>query len=917
LTAIFISHRSSDNADAKQLKAWLAGLGFERLFLDFDPMDGIPAGVDWEERIYKELRRCEALLIVLTPAWLASPWCGAERAIAREKGKKIFVVRTKPVPSGSVTPARQEVDLTQDRAGALEKLRRGLLESGLDPTGSFARDTSRPVFPGLDAFDVEDAAVFFGRDEESRAAAERMRALRRQPAGSPRLLLITGASGSGKSSLMRAGVVPRLRKERHAWIVARPFRRGIDPLGALATALASAWPSEQLEAKAQEFRVAIERDGLLAVVPSLRARIGSPEATVVLAIDQAEELLIADERSSRLLELLGAALAASTRELMALATIRSDQLGLWQAHPAIADGTAHGPLQFEPFPLGPMPINRVAELIRKPAELIDVAVEDALVDAIRAELTTTDALPLLAYTLRELHERFGADNRLTLSDYVTLGRLEGSVRTQADTAINAETLSREDREALRAAFIPRMVRATDDGGFAREPALREALEPRVQAFIQRLVDARLLRTGTDSQGRATLEIAHEALLRVWPLLAGWLADDARKLAALAGLRRAAAAWDQSGRSPAYLDHRDQRLTELQGMLTEQRWSADLESAERDYLAACAAGQAQRAKRRRLLQRALVAASLVLLASSLIAGWQWWEAKRQAEIAESRTKEAEESRAAAEASAERLAAINEQLRSSRSLRFTNSPGEPAVVGPNWYAVASLNAGASVMISGAGAARFTGSGFLAKGELFRPDWAGRTLLVTTSHVFGDCPSCLTPQGASFVFPSIDRAKKYPIGELLFASKHNMGLAILATVGALPAESRVIGELVAPSFLDEVPELVAPKPDAGSTVNPDPSHPLRTDLVTLSYGTIERESGFSFLISMITGRALQEGRNLIYRFSDSGPGASGAPVYDASTGGLICVHQGANRGQLPGAPTGSFCNWIYDDISEMSAM
>jgi hypothetical protein len=112
MTAIFISHRSSDNAEAQRLRAWLATQGhkqlfLEQLFLDFDPADGIPAGVDWEQRLYRELCRCQALLIVLTPAWLASMWCRDELAIAREKGA-IFVVRVEPCADGPLIPAIQD-----------------------------------------------------------------------------------------------------------------------------------------------------------------------------------------------------------------------------------------------------------------------------------------------------------------------------------------------------------------------------------------------------------------------------------------------------------------------------------------------------------------------------------------------------------------------------------------------------------------------------------------------------------------------------------------------------------------------------------------------------------------------------------------------------------------------------------------
>jgi hypothetical protein len=167
MTAIFISHRSSDEAETRALRDWLSAQGHEQLFLDFDPEDGIPAGVDWEQRLYRELRRCQALLVVLTPAWLSSMWCRSELAIAREKGKAIFVVRVEHCPNGPLIPAIQEVDLTFDREASLAKLAWGLKEHGLDPASAFDFKPDRPIYPGLAAFDVEDAAIFFGRSEES------------------------------------------------------------------------------------------------------------------------------------------------------------------------------------------------------------------------------------------------------------------------------------------------------------------------------------------------------------------------------------------------------------------------------------------------------------------------------------------------------------------------------------------------------------------------------------------------------------------------------------------------------------------------------------------------------------------------------------------------------------------------------
>lgn len=488
MTAIFISHRSSDNAEAAALQRWLADQGHERLFLDFDPADGIPAGVDWEQRLYQELRRCQALLIVLTPAWLASKWCSNELAIAREKGKAIFIVRVKPCADSPVIPALQEVDLTVDREAALAKLARGLKEHGLDPASAFDWKPGRPIYPGLAAFDVDDAAIFFGRSEESWEVVERLRHMRLQAVGSPKLLLITGASGSGKSSLMRAGVLARLRKELPSWIVARPFRRGGDALGALADSLAWAFPPDRRPASLEAITARLAReDGaaqLIAISRELRLAFDRPEATLVVALDQAEELLAAEhaDDAARLLGLLRGTLARVGNEILVLATIRSDRLAGWQQHASIKATAKHGALPFEMLPLGPMPMARIGEIVRGPAAYEGLRIDDDLVDAIRADTATPDALPLLAYTLQYLHRHFAEKGQLTLVDYRSFGGLEGSVRSQADAAIPIDKLSQEDRSALQEAFVPGLVRATAEGGFSRSRARLAALPSRAGAL---------------------------------------------------------------------------------------------------------------------------------------------------------------------------------------------------------------------------------------------------------------------------------------------------------------------------------------------------------------------------------------------------------------------------------------------------
>ena len=650
VTAIFISHRSTDAAEAAALKRWLSSEGHTELFLDFDPMDGIPAGVDWEQRLYRELRRCQALLVVLTPAWLESKWCSNELAIAREKGKAVFVVRTQPCVGGPLIPSLQEIDLTTERSTGLSKLAKGLKEHGLDPANAFAWNADRPIYPGLSSFDVDDASIFFGREAESLAACEAMRRLRLQPPGSPKLLLITGASGSGKSSLMRVGLLARLRNEPASWIVARPFRRGRDGLNELAAVLASVFPGNRQFPSAEQIRERLlasdSPSQLLALARELRAATNRAGATLVLALDQAEELLASDAGPDAvaLLDLVRAALEDSAEELMVVATIRSDRLDAWLQHPSVKAGEGSAGLFFESFPLGPMPMDRLGDIVRKPAAWEGVTIDDDLVDALKQDTATADALPLLAYTLRHLYGLHGADQRLTLHEYRSIGGLEGSIRTQAERVVDIGRLEHATLEAMRDAFVPGLVRATEDGSFVRAPSRLSLLPPTAQPLFRRLCDeARLVVIDRDRDGQETVDIAHEALLRVWPLLSGWLKDDTVRLQQLATVERASLDWISHREHLDFLIHRRDRLLEVEALVTVRRFGDHLSDSVLAYIAACRKAENDGdARERQIAERELrdarelalrrkiqvqgtaVAAALLLLVAA-VAVWQWDQA----------------------------------------------------------------------------------------------------------------------------------------------------------------------------------------------------------------------------------------------------------------------------------------------------
>ena len=173
------------------------------------------------------------------------------------------------------------------------------LEQGL--SGS-RPDPTRAPYPGFPAFEEADAAVFFGRSAEILSARETLEALRRHNRDVPRLVLFLGSSGSGKSSLIRAGLIPRLKKDEKNWLPIRPFRPQDepDPLDALAFAIAGTYKdlhlacdSDLLRGRLRSAAASTPIDGgeLLRIVRELASAANRREATVLLTVDQAEELL--------------------------------------------------------------------------------------------------------------------------------------------------------------------------------------------------------------------------------------------------------------------------------------------------------------------------------------------------------------------------------------------------------------------------------------------------------------------------------------------------------------------------------------------------------------------------------------------------------------------------------------------------
>ena len=531
-------------------------------------------------------------------------------------------------------------------APALAAALRGVL--GTAPAGPVATAALEPRNPykGLRPFQEADAADFFGRARATKQLLARLA----DPGQQARLLAVVGPSGSGKSSLVRAGLLPALRDGAlpgsAGWFVVEmvPGAHPFEELEAALLRIAVNPPAsllQQLQRDEHGLRWAAER-----VLPA-----GDTELVVV--IDQFEELFTLVENEARPARFLAALHAAATdpgSRVRVLLTLRADFYDRPLAYPGFGEL-----LGARTQTLTPLSAAELEQAVREPAEQVGVALEPGLAAEMVAEVQDQPGtLPLLQYALTELFER-RQQATLTLQAYREIGGVAGALARRAEALYQG--LDPAGQAAARQLFLRLLAVGEEGAEDTRRRVLRAELAavevggPAIEAVIEAYGRHRLLAFDRDPLTRGpTVEVAHEALLREWGRLRGWVESAREDLRTHRRLAGAATEWAAADQDPSFL-LRGGHLQQLQAWAATS--SLTLTGPERHYLeASTAQHDAEQAERQaraahqavlerraagRLRGLVAVLATLVLVAGGLtaVAFTQRTAARREARIAAAR------------------------------------------------------------------------------------------------------------------------------------------------------------------------------------------------------------------------------------------------------------------------------------------
>ncbi len=452
-------------------------------------------------------------------------------------------------------------------------------------------------YRGLFAFREIDAPFFFGRKPY---IAQLVDTVQKKP-----LTAIIGPSGSGKSSVVFAGLAPRLSQSGN-WIIAS-FRPGHLPFRALAAALIPLLESQMSETdrlvEINKLAQLLQKGELTLLEIIERIVQKHFDAHLLLIADQFEELYTLcpteDERQHFLDLLLSANQRMPHQRTLSfhqIITLRADFLGHALSYRPFADALQHTDLK-----LGPMTHQELRDAIRRPAEKLKVHVDEGLVERILATVHKEPGnLPLLEFALTLLWKR-QREGRLTLAAYEEIGGIEASLAAYADEVYN--TLSEEEQAQVQQIFV-QLVHPGEGTEDTRRIATRSEIGEERWKLVSLLSDARLVVSGRDESTKdETVEVVHEALIRGWKRLCGWMEREREFRLWQERLRSASRQWEASGndkdallrgtllaQATQWMTQRSETISPLEQAFIErsqqseiqevQRWKVLYEEAER-------------------------------------------------------------------------------------------------------------------------------------------------------------------------------------------------------------------------------------------------------------------------------------------------------------------------------------------------
>ena len=564
-------------------------------------------------------------------------------------------------PDGEFKAAFQSFASTDDFETQAEVLLRKWLEEKVlhGRSLTWPAEIKGSPFRGLAAFGAKHAPVFFGRSRDITKAVDRLKDAAEK--GCP-FLLVDGASGAGKSSLVRAGLVPRLTAAGvvpsvDLWRVAvmRPAEVLGDPFAALARALLVAEgdlpeaeqgrPPALPELSASDFPRADDLAALLAhadasalkpilstfsgIEQTAREKEGYDRAVKVallLVVDQLDELFaadIGDDMRARFTQLLG--LLARSGRVWVIATLRADLFEHFLSEKDLKQLKDDG----SSYDLAPPDAAALAEIVRAPAAAAGLVYEtdtktgERLDERLLGDAERADLLPLLQFTLNQLfeaRERRDHGGQLTFAAYRALGGLEGAVEKEAEAAFARLGATEQARlpRLLRELVAPAgdNTRAAGRAAFDIRPVpLADAAYDEASArLVQALVDARILLSAGEG-GQATVRLAHARVLDSWQRASRIVADNADFYRIRAEVEEQRRRWEAAGRRRDLLIGRGRPLAEAENIVRD--FSEELPVATREFV--------RRSGRRARLAQTLTATAAVIffvVATAAVIEWRY-------------------------------------------------------------------------------------------------------------------------------------------------------------------------------------------------------------------------------------------------------------------------------------------------------